>query len=1024
MDEYDEMYGIEDDFEQQFADELEVMAEMERESPRNVKVSELRSKKQTFEEALTSADSALPDAPEREEDESLTPKAKKRKQDVVKKLHFEAAHDEDDEDGDDGNDGNDDITPQKSERTRSGFSLSLSPDRSVATGPLGVLDISGLEVLQESPKRAAAPHHALKRPPASGDFITVTDCTGNRVYLRKNQDQQTPDPRFFRNSQNALGLLAVPVEVLKEQVSERRHRQLVEESQRLTELLNSGIDPELLVDEVPEDTEDENSNASDESSASRLWVDRFAPQHYMELLSDDFTNRCLLKWLKLWDSVVFGRERKPRPPTAESRANSTSAQNQNQNQNQRFKTKSQITEEILEAELDQYKRPKLKVALLSGPPGLGKTTLAHIIAKHAGYNVVEINASDDRSAELFQKRIDTATQMKSVLGANEKPNCLIIDEIDGAPAAAISVLLATLNRKDSREGEDSTSNPLKKKKKKESVLLRPIICICNDLYTPALRPLRQQAFLLTFPPTQQSRLTQRLAEITRRQGMKADTGSLMALCEKTDNDIRACINTLQFLHGRGQRQLDQRVVNSMSIGLKDQNKGLFSVWQEIFQLPRLKRKRIGGDPFGGFEEAGLKDRSQRLQHILHLASSSGEHEKLTQGLYDNFLSMKLKDPSLTGVCSGLDWLCFSDLVNEKRIGGDPFGGFEEAGLKDRSQRLQHILHLASSSGEHEKLTQGLYDNFLSMKLKDPSLTGVCSGLDWLCFSDLVNPQLYSTREKQQLCELIDTMINYNLTYRQERTAEGQYTYILEPNIEDVVQFPGLPPRRQLTYQVKQLIARETELERMRRVERAQQRHNPQKVNPQLYSTREKQQLCELIDTMINYNLTYRQERTAEGQYTYILEPNIEDVVRFPGLPPRRQLTYQVKQLIARETELERMRRVERAQQRHNPQKMEKVEEVKEVKKPQAKKQTSRNHQQRLENIVKEAVVESKPEMDFFGRTVVPKEKLAANSETDEDGKSSGNLQIGKAVGNSDVWFRFNEGVSNAVRRNVYIRELL
>ena len=29
---------------------------------------------------------------------------------------------------------------------------------------------------------------------------------------------------------------------------------------------------------------------------------------------------------------------------------------------------------------------------MCGPPGLGKTTLAHIVAKHAGYNVVEMNA--------------------------------------------------------------------------------------------------------------------------------------------------------------------------------------------------------------------------------------------------------------------------------------------------------------------------------------------------------------------------------------------------------------------------------------------------------------------------------------------------------------------------------------------------------------------------------------------------------------------------------------------------------
>ena len=65
-------------------------------------------------------------------------------------------------------------------------------------------------------------------------------------------------------------------------------------------------------------------------------------------------------------------------------------------------------------------------ALLHGPPGLGKTTLAHVVASHAGYNVVEINASDDRSLQAFKVKLDAATQMKSVSNADQRPNCLII----------------------------------------------------------------------------------------------------------------------------------------------------------------------------------------------------------------------------------------------------------------------------------------------------------------------------------------------------------------------------------------------------------------------------------------------------------------------------------------------------------------------------------------------------------------------------------------------------------------------
>ncbi|KAF7662666.1 hypothetical protein LDENG_00230220 [Lucifuga dentata] len=924
MDEYDEIFEIQDDFEQQFADELEVLAEMDNnmEPPFKQTKREKRGRQHPKDD-ISDTEHLLDQQP-------VTPKAKRQKQDagVVKRLFISSETQQSTAPS-----RSDDITPPSSpEQPEPSHTFrSARPE----------LDISGFATIPESPKqpaRAAASLHVLKRPPLEGGYVTVTDSSGTRVYLRQKEDtgSKIVDPRMVQNSQGALGLLAVPLHVLREQEAERRHQKVVEESQRLTELLANSVN-EVVVGPDSREGEEDDDREEVEGRNSRLWVDRFSPRHYTELLSDDFTNRCLLKWLKLWDTVVFGRERKSRPDRQASNQNSSKPNQANQNAN-RFKSKIEVTEELLEAELDQYKRPKFKVALLSGPPGLGKTTLAHVIAKHAGYNVVEINASDDRSAEVFQKRLDTATQMKSVLGANERPNCLIIDEIDGAPAAAINILLATLNRKDGHGGEAGTE-AAKKKKKKESILLRPIICICNNLYVPALRPLRQQAFLLAFPQTQPSRLAQRLAEISLRQGMKADAGTLMSLCEKTDNDIRACINTLQFLHGRGQKQVDTKMIQSLSVGQKDLNKGLFHLWQEVFQLPCIKRKRVGE----GYEETlAVGGGAQRFQHILHLASSSGEYEKVAQGLHDNYLSMRVRDPNLQSLCEALDWLSFSDRMSHIILHSQSFSLMRYLPFLSVSFHFlfahTHVPRINYPHSQHEASSRLLSSkNALSAMLADI-------------------PACIRTRISQ-LSLTLDIL-----------------TLLL-----DII-CPKLRP-----------------------------------VNPQLFSSREKQQMRELIDTMLAYNLSYRQDRTPEGQYTYVLEPCVEGLVRFAGLPTRRQLTYQAKQTISREMEQEKMRRAEQLMLQRNP-------VVKEEGKKNTDPKSARNHQQRLENIVKQTTVETRPEVDFFGRAVAPKpQRPPLSSDT---GEKCAVLAMGTAVGNSDVWFRFNEGMSNAVRRNVYIRELL
>ncbi|XP_068202844.1 chromosome transmission fidelity protein 18 homolog [Palaemon carinicauda] len=462
------------------------------------------------------------------------------------------------------------------------------------------------------------------------DFQAITTETGERFYLNRiDEDELDHQISAISATQKTLCLLSVPYTRLKAQAEKEQ----IQQDQRKAKKLQAAEDFGM---------ESGNEDMRDDIQDS-LWVEKYKPKHYLDLLSDESTNRVVLQWVKLWDKVVFGKEKKSRPK--EEKKNK-----------EKFKVfpKKPGTEVI--TELDENGRPAQKVILLCGPPGLGKTTLAHIIARHAGYNPVEMNASDDRSVEVFRKNLENATSMKAVMGVDKRPNCLIIDEIDGAPAPSINWLVNLLS------GKATADSGAKKKKKDNAMLLqRPVICICNELYTPALRPLRLLALVIQFPPTHSTRLAQRLSEVCRRQRLKADLTVLMALCDKMENDIRGCMSVLQFVKSN-KTDLRLNDVDTSAVGQKDYQRSLFNVWHDIFSIPRPKKKRrinphelqhnegvlvpmpdLNGDLEDLSEQTTLASRYQR---ILKTVESCGEYEKLTQGWFENYLSMKFKHTNM------------------------------------------------------------------------------------------------------------------------------------------------------------------------------------------------------------------------------------------------------------------------------------------------------------------------------------------------------------------------------------------
>ncbi|KAH9505293.1 Chromosome transmission fidelity protein 18 [Bulinus truncatus] len=672
------------------------------------------------------------------------------------------------------------------------------------------------------------------------DFVSAVGYEGQRVYMKLwDEDVLEAEYSSIGSDSRSSALLSTPVCVLREHLEDEKSKNILQESTELHERINSMLGKN--VDEgdtyTLESTETDNrdTEVSNERETNNeleqltndlkmLWVEKYAPRKYTELLSEEAINRRLLHWLKLWDYVVFGKN-VPKPTKKNTHFKNAKEKDE--------KVKKKIETGVTE-ELDKFNRPEQKVALLCGPPGLGKTTLAHIVAAHAGYNVVEMNASDDRSVDVFKTKIESATQMKSVIEADPRPNCLIIDEIDGAPAPAINVLLNIIKMTDNETGTNG-------KKKKGQMLLRPIICVCNDQYVPALRQLRQMALVLNFSHTESSRLASRLLEVVREEMLKTDLNALLALCQRTDNDIRSCLNTLQFVKQK-QKELTMQDVQTMNVGQKDTQKSLFTVWHEVFTMKRVNKNKFISvhDIADGKQEAHQTNTfspTSRFHHIYNLCQSAGEIDRIMQGLQENYLEAKSKDPHLNGLNLANEWLCYADICNQYIARSQDYSVMKYTvfvpivfhflyasysplriqfphSQYDASQKLMKTMNLLTTLISDMTPMARKFNNAQTIVLD--LLTPLLEILQPTLRP--VNTQLYSNREKEELSNVVKIMMAYNMTYRQEKTQDGQYIYALDPNVEEITKFPGLKQRKQLTYAAKQMIAREIELEKMRRTE--------------------------------------------------------------------------------------------------------------------------------------------------------------------------------------------------------------
>lgn len=244
----------------------------------------------------------------------------------------------------------------------------------------------------------------------------------------------------------------------------------------------------------------EETTSTIKSGQNLAWVEKYKPTDINRIIGQQGDGSCAKKlqnWLKNWYTNQNGKTKLTRPsPWAK-------------NDNGAF----------------------FKAALLSGPPGIGKTTSATLISQQLGFDLVEFNASDTRNKRLIHDEIGQILNTTSISGyfkdegKTSKKHVLIMDEVDG------------MSGNEDRGGMQELISLIK-------TTSIPIICICNDRNHQKIRTLANYCFDLRFNKPRMEQIRGYLMTICFQEDLDVKPNILAEIINGTGQDIRQSINNL------------------------------------------------------------------------------------------------------------------------------------------------------------------------------------------------------------------------------------------------------------------------------------------------------------------------------------------------------------------------------------------------------------------------------------------------------------------------------------------------